>query len=68
MKRIGYDSDSGRYYFRDTDGTYWRGSPGEEFGEMTKGELKCCRVSALQRSLRWVLGSGRRAGVDVVRE
>jgi len=38
MKRIGYDSDSGQYYFRDTDGTYWKGAPGEEFGEMTKVE------------------------------
>jgi len=37
MKRIGYDSDSGQYYFRDTDGTYWRSAPGEQFGEMTKG-------------------------------
>lgn len=39
MKRIGYDSDSGRHYFRDSDGSYWKGAPGEEFGEMTKGEL-----------------------------
>ncbi|KAF9535627.1 hypothetical protein CPB83DRAFT_842067 [Crepidotus variabilis] len=36
MKRIGYDSDSGRYYFRDTDGSIWKGAEGVEFGEMTK--------------------------------
>jgi hypothetical protein len=23
-----------------TDGTYWRGAPGVQFGEMTKGELR----------------------------
>lgn len=38
MKRVGYDSDSGRYYFRDADSTYWRGAQGEYFGEMTKVE------------------------------
>ena len=37
MKRIGYDADSGRYYFRDSDGTLWKGAEGVEFGEMTRG-------------------------------
>ncbi|KIM35639.1 carbohydrate-binding module family 50 protein [Hebeloma cylindrosporum] len=36
MKRIGYDADSGRYYFRDSDGTLWKGAEGVEFGEMTR--------------------------------
>jgi len=36
MKRIGYDADSGRYYFRDSDGSFWQGGAGASFGEMTK--------------------------------
>jgi len=36
MKRIGYDADSGRYYFRDSDGSIWQGAAGAEFSEMTK--------------------------------
>ncbi|TFK42134.1 hypothetical protein BDQ12DRAFT_353769 [Crucibulum laeve] len=36
MKRIGYDSDSGRYYFRNSGGSVWQGPEGAEFGEMTK--------------------------------
>jgi len=36
MKRVGYDADSGRYYFRDSDGTLWRGAEGVEFGEMKR--------------------------------
>jgi len=34
MKRIGYDSDTGQYFFRDKDGSVWMGSKGAEFGEM----------------------------------
>jgi len=44
MKRIGYDADSGRYYFRNSDRTIWEGGIGAEFGEMTK-------VSSLPASL-----------------
>jgi len=36
MKRIGYDSDTGRYYFRDSDGSFWQGPQGGQFGELTK--------------------------------
>ncbi|KAJ3513239.1 hypothetical protein NLJ89_g3061 [Agrocybe chaxingu] len=36
MKRIGYDADTGRYYFRDADGSVWQGAEGVEFGEMTR--------------------------------
>lgn len=36
MKRIGYDSDLGRYFFRDKDGSIWQGEEGAEFSEMTK--------------------------------
>lgn len=38
MNRIGYDADSGRYYFRDSDGSIWQGAEGVEFGEMTRGK------------------------------
>lgn len=37
MKRIGYDADSSRYYFRDSDGSIWQGAEGSEFGELTRG-------------------------------
>ena len=37
MKRIGYDADTMRYYFRDQDGSVWQGAEGSEFGEMIKG-------------------------------
>ena len=36
MKRIGYDADSGRYFFRDRSGAIWQGAEGAEFSEMTK--------------------------------
>ncbi|TEB38534.1 hypothetical protein FA13DRAFT_1724489 [Coprinellus micaceus] len=36
MKRIGYDADEGRYYFRDSDGSIWRGAEGAEYGELSK--------------------------------
>lgn len=36
MERIGYDSETRRYTFRDTNGATYIGSPGEEFG----GQLK----------------------------
>jgi len=45
MTRIGYDSDTGRYTFRDKDGSIWEGPEGAEYGEMRKGvceaELSC---------------------------
>ena len=37
MTRIGYDSDTGRYHFRDKDGSIWEGPEGAEYGEMRKG-------------------------------
>ena len=40
MTRIGYDSDTGRYSFRDKDGSIWEGPEGAEYGEMRKGAWK----------------------------
>ena len=37
MERIGYDTDTMRFYFRDRDGSVWQGTEGAEFGEMTRG-------------------------------
>ncbi|KAF9819244.1 hypothetical protein IEO21_02283 [Rhodonia placenta] len=34
MKRVGYDADTAKYYFRDRDGTLWEGPEGAQFGEM----------------------------------
>jgi hypothetical protein len=39
MKRVGYDSDTGRYYFRDSNGVLYEGGEGAEYSEMTRGEL-----------------------------
>lgn len=38
MKRVGYDADTGRYYFRDRDGSLWQGPQGAEYGQMTSGK------------------------------
>jgi hypothetical protein len=37
MKRVGYDADSERYYFRDSEGLVYKGPEGSEFGELTLG-------------------------------
>jgi hypothetical protein len=47
MRRIGYDADTGRYLFQDSDGSVWQGEEGAEFGEMTKGERDLSSENAL---------------------
>jgi len=56
MKRIGYDADTTRYYFRDQDGSFWQGAEGSEYGEMT-------RVDRLPSSV--VLDDDENRGDDV---
>ncbi|KAH9885404.1 hypothetical protein C8Q73DRAFT_717709 [Cubamyces lactineus] len=36
MKRVGYDSDTGRYYYRDRDGSLWEGPEGAQYGELRR--------------------------------
>jgi len=36
MKRVGYDADTQKYYFKDQGGALWEGAEGTEFGELTK--------------------------------
>ncbi|PFH48125.1 carbohydrate-binding module family 50 protein [Amanita thiersii Skay4041] len=36
MKRIGYDADTGCYYFKDRDGSIWQGESGARYGEMKR--------------------------------
>ncbi|KAF8215657.1 carbohydrate-binding module family 50 protein [Mycena galopus ATCC 62051] len=36
MERIGYDSDTGRYYFRDQSRSVWQGAQGAQFSQMTR--------------------------------
>jgi len=36
IKRVGYDADSGKYFFRDEEGHIWEGQEGARFGEMTR--------------------------------
>jgi hypothetical protein len=37
MRRVGYDADTGKYYFRNTNGTMWEGAEGAAFGELKQG-------------------------------
>jgi hypothetical protein len=37
MTRVGYDADSGKYFFRDKEDHLWEGQEGAQFGEMTRG-------------------------------
>ena len=46
MERVGYDSDTGKYYFRDRDGSLWEGPEGAEFGEMKRGMFAAISVHA----------------------
>lgn len=39
MKRVGYDADSGKYFFRDKKGHLWEGQEGAQFGEMTRAAV-----------------------------
>ncbi|CAL1694893.1 unnamed protein product [Somion occarium] len=34
MKRVGYDADTGRYYYRDGAGSLWEGAEGAQYGEL----------------------------------
>ncbi|KAI0321270.1 hypothetical protein OF83DRAFT_359706 [Amylostereum chailletii] len=36
MKRVGYDADSGKYYFRNRDGSLWEGAEGAQYSEMKR--------------------------------
>ncbi|KAI0706016.1 hypothetical protein C8T65DRAFT_652470 [Cerioporus squamosus] len=36
MKRVGYDSDTGKYYYRDGGGSLWEGAEGAQYGELKR--------------------------------
>ncbi|EPS97855.1 hypothetical protein FOMPIDRAFT_161441 [Fomitopsis schrenkii] len=36
MKRVGYDADTSKYYYRDADGALWEGPAGAQYGELTQ--------------------------------
>ncbi|ATY60260.1 peptidoglycan-binding domain [Cordyceps militaris] len=36
MTRVGYDADTGVYTFQDSDGSYWEGAPGSQYGQLTR--------------------------------
>ncbi|KAL0934678.1 LysM domain-containing protein [Colletotrichum truncatum] len=36
MQRVGYDADTQTYTYRDSDGSYWEGAPGNEYGHLTQ--------------------------------
>ena len=37
MRRVGYDADTQRYTFQDSDGSYWEGPAGARYGELRPG-------------------------------
>ena len=47
MKRIGYDSDTQKYTFKDQNGDLWEGPEGAEFGELTKGMSKLSSLNII---------------------
>lgn len=38
MKRVGYDADTQRYYYRDGGGSLWEGPEGSQYGQLTQGK------------------------------
>lgn len=36
MERVGYDADTQTYTYRDSDGSYWEGAPGNQYGQLTQ--------------------------------
>jgi len=36
MQRVGYDADTGKYYFRDQASTLWEGPQGAQYGELRR--------------------------------
>lgn len=36
MTRVGYDADTQVYTFQDSDGSYWEGAPGCQYGQLTR--------------------------------
>jgi len=36
MRRVGYDADTQRFTYQDTDGSYWEGPEGSRYGELRK--------------------------------
>ncbi|KAK7695204.1 hypothetical protein QCA50_002394 [Cerrena zonata] len=36
MKRVGYDADTRKYYFRDSDGSLWQSAEGNQYGQLTQ--------------------------------
>ncbi|KAK0429652.1 hypothetical protein ARMSODRAFT_948113 [Armillaria solidipes] len=54
MERIGYDSDTQTYFYRDANGDTWKGAEGAEYSEMT-------RVSGASSSTEDIEAAPRRA-------
>ncbi|OHF04698.1 LysM domain-containing protein [Colletotrichum orchidophilum] len=36
MRRVGYDADTQVYTYQDSDGSYWEGAPGAQYGQLTQ--------------------------------
>lgn len=39
MRRVGYDADTGKYYYKDSAGATWEGAEGAQYGELKQGAL-----------------------------
>ena len=53
MRRVGYDSDSGKYYYKDRDGSLWEGAEGAEFGELRQGQSLSGLTSPYLNEFDW---------------
>lgn len=45
MKRVGYDADSQKYTYQDSDGSYWEGPAGAHYGTLRRGNSSCTLIS-----------------------
>ncbi|KAM6498864.1 hypothetical protein JOM56_006812 [Amanita muscaria] len=66
MKRIGYDADTGCYYFKDSDGSIWRGEAGSSYSEMTRVSSPRPSTSDDDRDLEGAGSPTRRNGYQLL--
>jgi hypothetical protein len=52
MQRIGYDADTERYTFRDTDGTLYESAPGSRYGDLQPVGHRSTRQDVEERNER----------------
>jgi len=48
MRRVGYDSDTGKYYYRGGDGSIWEGAEGAQYGELRQVSAEAAAAALLE--------------------